>query len=273
MEGPLRIKPTLTVSRVVLRGELNVRVRCCAAASWAEGRPVKATASGSKPNALRHTIRFRTPFATTTPSCAPSPTPIRRRCHRTPDGGVEAYTVNPDGTSEQLVDVPELIEDFGRPVWSHDGQQLLLSHFVRFDQAGELLPFRPATAQPDGSEFNLLESPELPFDGLCLGGVSTTRRFCAVWVPDQNLQGCSALPPPMGAIRYASRQTRTARRTTRSVIHLTAPRSLSSASDRTAMWPCCSSTLSAPILASSPSSGRTSVTNWRRRRGLQMASS
>ena len=90
-----------------------------------------------------------------------------------PDGGVETYTVNPDGSGEQLVEIPELNEDWGRAVWSHDGQQLLLSNIVRFDQQGELLPFRPATARPDGSEFNLLELPEFPFD-----------MYCTAWSPD-----------------------------------------------------------------------------------------
>ena len=81
--------------------------------------------------------------------------------------------MNPDGSGEQLVDIPELNEDWGRAVWSHDGQQLLLSNILRFDQDGELLPFRPATAQPDGSEFNLLELPEFPFD-----------MYCSAWSPD-----------------------------------------------------------------------------------------
>ena len=89
------------------------------------------------------------------------------------------YTVNPDGGGEQLVDIPEINEDWGRAVWSHDGQQLLLSNILRFDQQGELLPFRPATARPDGSEFNLLELPDFSFDMLCMRGVPTTRR--SVW--------------------------------------------------------------------------------------------
>ena len=78
------------------------------------------------------------------------------------DGGIETYTVNADGSGEQLVEIPELNEDWGRAVWSHDGQQLLLSNILRFDQDGQLLPFRPATARPDGSEFNLLELPDFP---------------------------------------------------------------------------------------------------------------
>ena len=81
--------------------------------------------------------------------------------------------MNPDGSGEQLVEIPEINEDWGRAVWSHDGQQLLLSNILRFDQDGELLPFRPATAQPDGSEFNLLELPDFPFD-----------MYCTAWSPD-----------------------------------------------------------------------------------------
>jgi hypothetical protein len=108
-----------------------------------------------------------------------------------PDGGIETHTVNPDGSGEQFVDIPELNEDWGRPVWSHDGQQLLLSNMLRFDQDGELLPFRPATAQPDGSEFNLLELPDFPFD-----------MYCSAWSPDdqQILCGVGGDSPGMWSL-------------------------------------------------------------------------
>jgi hypothetical protein len=32
-------------------------------------------------------------------------------------------------------------EDFGIPRWSPDGSQLLISHVLRFDASGNLLPF------------------------------------------------------------------------------------------------------------------------------------
>ena len=99
--------------------------------------------------------------------------------------------MNPDGSGEQLVELPEVNEDWGRAVWSHDGQQLLLSNILRFDQDGELLPFRPATAQPDGSEFNLLELPDFPFD-----------MYCTAWSPDdqQILCGVGGDSPGMWSL-------------------------------------------------------------------------
>jgi len=96
-----------------------------------------------------------------------------------PDGGSKPYTVNPDGGEEQAVETPYVNEDFGRAVWSHDGQQLLLSNLLRFDH-GELLPFRPATVRPDGSLFNLLELPQFPFD-----------MYCTAWSPDDQRILCA----------------------------------------------------------------------------------
>jgi Tol biopolymer transport system component len=109
-----------------------------------------------------------------------------------PDGGTQPYTVNPDGSDEQLVDVSALNEDWGRAVWSHDGQQLLLSN-VLFDQDGEFLGFRPATARPDGSEFNLLELSEFPFDMNCSAWSPDDRRIlCAVGGESQGMWSMAA---------------------------------------------------------------------------------
>ena len=47
-------------------------------------------------------------------------------------------------------------EDFGLPIWSPDRSRLL-SHVLRFDASGNLLPFRPAMVNSDGSGFKLLE--------------------------------------------------------------------------------------------------------------------
>jgi hypothetical protein len=61
-------------------------------------------------------------------------------------------------------------EGFGLPIWSPDRSRLLISHVLRFDASGNLLPFRPATVNPDGSGFKLLQPPNVPDDGGCFGG-------------------------------------------------------------------------------------------------------
>ncbi len=43
-----------------------------------------------------------------------------------------------------------------RRTWSHDGTQLLHSNVLVFDDAGELVAFRPAISAPDGSDYRLL---------------------------------------------------------------------------------------------------------------------
>jgi hypothetical protein len=40
----------------------------------------------------------------------------------------QQFTANPDGSDEQLVNIPEAGEEFGRAVWSPDGQWLLFSN-------------------------------------------------------------------------------------------------------------------------------------------------
>lgn len=102
-------------------------------------------------------------------------------CHELGAFGECCFVAGEDGGGEQLVDISELNEDWGRALWSHDGPQLLMSNIIRFDQQGELLPFRPATARPDGSEFNLLDLPEFPFDMYCSAwSLDDQRILCAV---------------------------------------------------------------------------------------------
>ena len=84
-------------------------------------------------------------------------------------GGAAIYTAKPDGTNEQLVPLGFPAEDFGIPTWSPDHTRLLIANTLRFDANGELLPFRPATVRPDGSDYHLLEMPDAPSDMYCVG--------------------------------------------------------------------------------------------------------
>ena len=97
-----------------------------------------------------------------------------------PAGGADVFIANPDGEHARQVPLVYPAEDFGIPRWSPDGSQLLISHVLRFDASGNLLPFRPATVSPDGSGFNLLEPPNGPFDMDCSGGwyPNSTRLLC-----------------------------------------------------------------------------------------------
>jgi Tol biopolymer transport system component len=110
-----------------------------------------------------------------------------------PTGGANVFTANPDGTHVQLVPLVYPAEDFGIPIWSPDRSKLLISHVLRFDPSGNLLPFRPATVNPDGSHFDLLDPPSTPFDGGCFGG----------WYPNSTRLLCSfgADPPGVFSIR------------------------------------------------------------------------
>ena len=110
-----------------------------------------------------------------------------------PGGGADVFIANPDGTHVQQVPLVYPAEDFGIPRWSPDGSQLLISHVLRFDASGNLLPFRPATVGLDGSNFNLLEPPGAPFDTGCFGG----------WYPDATrlLCGYGEGPPGVFSIR------------------------------------------------------------------------
>jgi len=91
-----------------------------------------------------------------------------------PAGGANVFITNPDGSNVHQVPLVYPDEDFGVPIWSPDRSQLLISHVLRFDASGNVLPFRPATVDPDGSNFKLLEPPHAPDDMDCLGG----------WYPD-----------------------------------------------------------------------------------------
>ena len=97
-----------------------------------------------------------------------------------PTGGANVFIANPDGSDTHQVPLVYPAEDFGLPIWSPDRSQLLISHVLRFDASGNLLPFRPATVNTDGSDFKLLEPPNAPYDMGCFGGwyPDGTRLLC-----------------------------------------------------------------------------------------------
>jgi Tol biopolymer transport system component len=97
-----------------------------------------------------------------------------------PDGGANVFTADSDGSDVQQVPLLYPAEDFGIPMWSPDRSRLLISHVLRFDASGNLLPFRPATVDPDGGNFTLLDPPNAPDMG-CFGG----------WYPDGSRLLCS----------------------------------------------------------------------------------
>jgi WD40-like Beta Propeller Repeat len=84
-----------------------------------------------------------------------------------PDGVPSAFTVNPDGSNEQQIEAnpnpPILGVSCGR--FAPDGSKLICS---AWDEVG----VQPATANPDGSDFTLL-NPSLPLD-----------LDCGFWSPD-----------------------------------------------------------------------------------------
>lgn len=98
-----------------------------------------------------------------------------------PTGGADVFIANPDGEHAQQVPLVYPAEDFGIPRWSPAGSQLLISHVLRVDTSGDLLPFRPATVSLDGSNFNLLEPPNAPDSLGCFGGwyPNGTRLLCS----------------------------------------------------------------------------------------------
>jgi Tol biopolymer transport system component len=97
-----------------------------------------------------------------------------------PTGGANVFIANPDGSNEHQVPLVYPAEDFGIPMWSPDRRRLLISHVVRFDDSGDFLPWRPATVDPDGANFTLLEPPGAPVDMGCFGGwyPDGTRLLC-----------------------------------------------------------------------------------------------
>ncbi|MBA2719309.1 MAG: PD40 domain-containing protein [Chloroflexi bacterium] len=94
-------------------------------------------------------------------------------------GGADVFVTRPDGTGTVHVPLSYPVEDFGLPVWSPDGTRLLVSHVLRFDGNGELLPFRPIIVRPDGSGETLLEIVDGPFDMFCATWASNDRLLCA----------------------------------------------------------------------------------------------
>jgi Tol biopolymer transport system component len=102
-----------------------------------------------------------------------------------PTGGANVYVSNPDGSDATQVPLVYPAEDFGIPRWSPDGSKLLISHVLRFDSSGNLLPFRPATVNLDGSNFNLLEPPNAPFDMGCFTWYTNGARLLCNFGVDQ----------------------------------------------------------------------------------------
>ena len=94
-------------------------------------------------------------------------------------GGADVFVTRPDGTGTVHVPLSYPVEDFGLPVWSPDGDRLLITHVFRFDENGEFLPFRPVIVRPDGSNETLLEIPDGPFDMFCATWASVSRLLCA----------------------------------------------------------------------------------------------
>lgn len=105
-----------------------------------------------------------------------------------PTGGANVFIVNPDGSNAHQVPLAHPAESFGIPIWSPDRSKLLISTILRSDPSGNLLPFRPATVDLNGSNFNLLQPPNAPFDMGCFGG----------WYPDGSRLLCSYGDPPAG---------------------------------------------------------------------------
>jgi Tol biopolymer transport system component len=97
-----------------------------------------------------------------------------------PGGGANVFITSPNGARVHRVPLVHPAEDFGLPIWSPRRTRLLISHVVRSDASGDLLPFRPAIVRPDGSGFRLLKPPKAPFDMGCTGGwyLDGSRVLC-----------------------------------------------------------------------------------------------
>ena len=94
-------------------------------------------------------------------------------------GGANVFVANPDGSGLQQVPLVNPAEDFGIPMWSPDRSHLLISLVLRFDASGNLLPFRPATVDPDGANFTLLDPANAPDMGCGGWYPNGTRLLCS----------------------------------------------------------------------------------------------
>jgi hypothetical protein len=82
---------------------------------------------------------------------------------------------------------------FRLPIWSPDRSRLLISHVLRFDASGTLLPLRPATVNPDGSGFKLLEPQNARTTGVVSGaGIRTAAGSSAASVAVSRVSSASA---------------------------------------------------------------------------------
>ncbi len=115
-------------------------------------------------------------------------------------GGAVVTTMDPDGTAVSPVDVPDILEDFNKSTWSHDGTRLLHSNVVLLDDDGELVAFRPAISAADGGGYRLLRMRTRPTD-----------MFCSAWSTDDARILCGTSG---GIVSFRARDGRGARRLT-----------------------------------------------------------
>jgi Tol biopolymer transport system component len=92
--------------------------------------------------------------------------------------GAHLFLANADGTDEAPIPLGDVAEDFAVPVWSPDRSRLLISNMIVFDDQGEILRFRPATVNPDGSDYHLVDA------------VGPTDMYCHAWTPDGQRMLC-----------------------------------------------------------------------------------
>ncbi|WP_345761791.1 TolB family protein [Diaminobutyricibacter sp. McL0608] len=120
-----------------------------------------------------------------------------------PGGGAHVVVANPDGTGAVELQLPQVLEDFGRPVWSHDAGEILLSNILRVDEAGNLLPFRPAITSPDGRHYKFFDLPTQPPD-----------MYCNAWTPDDSRIVCAVGGDSPGIATFRARDGGDPRRLT-----------------------------------------------------------
>lgn len=95
---------------------------------------------------------------------------------------------NPDGTQEHELPLAFLSDAFtAAPIWSPDGSKILVTPYAIPDAPG-----RPATVDPDGSDFKVLNVPGLPQDagiGCKAWSPDGARLLCQVDTSDTSLNG------------------------------------------------------------------------------------